>query len=79
MIAVKTSFKLKGKEYEEVNKKEDFNLVILKEALDFLNEGPLTKLQDVVKRNPSLGEENRDAKRTQIDSAWLQILVKMLF
>jgi len=74
VIAVKTSFKLKGKEYEDVTKKEDFSLVVLKEALDYLNQGPLTKLQDVVKRYPS-EEDNRDAKRIQIDSAWLQILV----
>jgi len=73
VVSVKASLKLKGKEYEQVIAKEDLNLMIIKEALDYLNQGPLTKLQDVVKRC-SLEEEKKTPKIIEIDSAWIQIL-----
>jgi len=73
VVSVKASLKLKGKEYEQVIAKEDLNLTIIKEALDYLNQGPLTKLQDVVKRC-SLEEEKKTPKIIEIDSAWIQIL-----
>jgi len=73
VISVKTSLKLKGKEYEQIVTKEDINLVIIKEAVEYLNQGPLIKLQDAVKKC-SLEEENKTPKRVEIDSAWIQIL-----
>jgi len=77
VASVKTSLKLKGKEYEQIVTKEDLNAVMIKYALEYLNGRLLKNLEEITKRWAT--NETRDAKQIEIDGIWLQTLVKSRF
>ncbi len=73
VTSVKTTLKLKGKEYEQIVSKEDLNLVMIKYALEYLNGRLLKNLEDIIKGWAT--QETRDIKKIEVDGIWLQTLV----
>lgn len=76
VASVKASLKLKGKEYEQIVTKEDLNTVMIKDALEYLNERLLKNLEDIIKRWTS--GETKEPQTIEIDCAWLEIITHRL-